>query len=154
MDHKKERRKPLRPAALAAIAGIDEAHALRRSEWIQRIPDGEDDNSMSHVIQKLVKESVVGAYGRTDQRRYYDLRTASPTTAPPDAPAPPAPTHRKREREEVNAAPGAPAGSGACHFAVHDDLSLSISDGTSVLILPPEDVRRMTRFLNLFAPCQ
>ena len=90
--------------------------------------------------------AIVGAFGATSARRYYDIRTAAsaaslPTCANSQTPAP-APANAK-----ANAASHDPED---IEFAMYDDGRLGIFDGDEILIIPPEATIRLGRFLGCF----
>lgn len=150
-----------RPAIAAAIADIDQAHAISREVLIARAacPDIAR-NTLKSAIKNMVSEGIViAACGATSARRYFDVRTqwvaddapvASKGERAEPSPASAVPAALPR----TDAPPPAPANDtaapGAVEFALYSDGRLAIIDGDDILVLPPEDMRRLVHFLGCF----
>lgn len=148
----------MRDAITAAIAGIAKTSAITRDELIARTKSDIPRATLVDAIKKMGREStVLGAYGATAGRRYFDIRTlsasaeASPPqtkTAPNVKPAPiPAPVS---VLPPVDTPPAAGAEAKPVEFAIYNDGRLAIVDNDEIFVMQREDVARLARFLGCF----
>lgn len=148
-----------KPALSAAIAGIDKSHAISREDLIARAacPDIER-RTLANAIKAMVSEgTVLAACGATRARRYFDIRTLAPAgsmhTAQLDAGATPsrtvspAPAAVAAPQDSHAKPPSAPP---VVEYALYSDGRLAIIDGDEILVLPPDDTRRLAFFLGCF----
>lgn len=129
-----------RDAITKAIAGIDKAHAITRDELIARVQTDIARNTLVNVIKKMGAEAqVLGAFGATASRRYFDIRALAAPAAVVQADA----------VVEVTAEKEKPAGDGKkpMEFVVDSDGALTIVDGDEHIVIGDRDVRRLVRFL-------
>ena len=152
-----------RDALAKAIAGIDKAHAITRDELIGRIDTAHERITLKNAVKRMCTEAtVLGAFGATVARRYFDIRTLNATCAnsqteaeatPSGSPAPQAMTTAPAttavlEKKPANTAP--PVDIDQVEFSVYSDGRLAIIDGDEILVIPPDATRRLGYFLGCF----
>lgn len=72
---KKDTLSASRAGVFYALKGIDREHAITRQELALRGPASVESGALFNALQRMAQEGLVGAFGSTTARRYYDLRT-------------------------------------------------------------------------------
>ena len=142
-------------AVCQAIEGITKDNAISREDLIRRIKTDIDRQTLCIVIKRMGAEAVVlGAFGHTSARRYFDIRTSIRAAAAPDNPTV---SPQKSEKPEPTVAPAASTKEAhipivaPIDFAIHADGRLTIDNGAETMSLPPDATRRLGRFLGCFS---
>ena len=152
-----------RDALSKAICGIDRAHAITRDELIGRADTDLERVTLKNAVKRMCSEAtVLGAFGATAARRYFDIRTLNAVcansqtgidTALPASSTPKTTTAATPAAEANQKAPAIaaqPTNAGQIEFSVYSDGRLAIIDGDEILVLHPEDTRRLGCFLGCF----
>lgn len=133
-----------REAIAEAISGIPRDRAISKEELIARMPDGISRPAIKGGIKRMASAAqILGAFGKTTARRYYDLRTTGADSRADAALPSEPPATAKQPLHIAHEAPAAEV-----EFAIYNDGRLAVIDGDEILVIPPEATLRLGYFLG------